>query len=75
VVGMTDEYTYFKYNQATDPDDIGRFMVYRGNPEAYWFDDYTDLVDEGRIWKSGRADGDPGGREAQVETEESPVVL
>ncbi|NQS79055.1 MAG: KamA family radical SAM protein, partial [Methanoculleus bourgensis] len=51
------------------------FMVYRGNPEAYWFDDYTDLVDEGRIWKSGRADGDPGGREAQVETEESPVVL
>jgi lysine 2,3-aminomutase len=32
-------------------------------------------VDEGRIWKSGRADGDPGGREAQVETEESPVVL
>jgi hypothetical protein len=47
---MTDEYTYFKYNQATDPDDIGRFMVYRGNPEAYWFDDYTDLVDEGRVW-------------------------
>ena len=75
VVGMTDEYTFFKYNQAADPDDIGRFMVYRGNPEAYWFDDYTDLVDEGRIWKSGRVDGDPGGRGVQVKTEESPVVL
>jgi len=22
-------------------------MVYRSNPEAYWFDDYTELVDEG----------------------------
>jgi hypothetical protein len=25
-------------------------MVYKSNPEAYWFDDYTDLVDEGRVW-------------------------
>ena len=75
VVGMTGGLTYFKYNQAADPADIGRFMVYRGNPEAYWFDDYTDLVDEGRIWKSGRVDGDPGGRGVQVKTEESPVVL
>ena len=46
---MTDDYTYFKYNQAAKPEDIGRFMVYRSNPAAYWFDDYTELVDEGRV--------------------------
>ena len=49
VLGKTDRYTYFKYNQAADPVDIGRFMVYESNPEAYWFDDYTELVDEGRV--------------------------
>jgi len=49
VLGMTDDYTYFKYNQAAKPEDIGRFMVYRSNPAAYWFDDYTELVDEGRV--------------------------
>ena len=55
VVGMTGEHIFFKYNQAADPNDLGRFMVYRGNPEAYWFDDYTELVGEGRLWGS-----DPG---------------
>jgi lysine 2,3-aminomutase len=50
VLGKTDRHTYFKYNQAADPADLGRFMVYKSNPEAYWFDDYTDLVDEGRVW-------------------------
>ena len=50
VVGRTDGFTFFKYNQAADPEDLGRFMVYKSNPEAYWFDDYTDLVDEGRVW-------------------------
>ena len=50
VVGRTEEHTFFKYNQAASPEDLGRFMVYKSNPEAYWFDDYTDLVDEGRVW-------------------------
>ncbi len=58
VVGKTDGYTFFKYNQAANPEDIGRFMVYKSNPQAYWFDDYTDLVDEGRVWESVRVDGD-----------------
>ncbi|WP_286681306.1 KamA family radical SAM protein [Methanoculleus sp. DTU007] len=49
VVGKTDEYTFFKYNQAANPDDRGRFMIYKSNPNAYWFDDYTELVDEGRV--------------------------
>ncbi|MDD5418807.1 MAG: KamA family radical SAM protein, partial [Methanomicrobiaceae archaeon] len=31
VVGKTDDSTFFKYNQAADPGDIGRFMVYSSN--------------------------------------------
>jgi len=58
VVGKTGGFTYFKYNQAADPDDIGRFMVYKSNPQAYWFDDYTDLVDEGRLGDPEEAVGD-----------------
>lgn len=58
VVGKTGGFTYFKYNQAADPDDIGRFMVYKSNPQAYWFDDYTDLVDEGRLGEPEETVGD-----------------
>ncbi|MDN7024155.1 KamA family radical SAM protein [Methanoculleus sp. FWC-SCC1] len=54
VVGMTPEYTFFKYNQAADPANLGRFMVYRSDPEAYWFDDYTELVDEGQVIEPDR---------------------
>lgn len=56
VVGMTDEYIFFKYNQAADPADIGQFMIYKNNPKAYWFDDYTELVDEGRLGRSDLID-------------------
>jgi lysine 2,3-aminomutase len=49
VVGKTAEYTFFKYNQAADPANLGRFMVYKSSPDAYWFDDYTELVDEGQV--------------------------
>jgi lysine 2,3-aminomutase len=78
VVGMTDEYTFFKYNQAANPDDIGRFMVYKSNPQAYWFDDYTDLVDEGRLggsdlFDAGTADAGIAGMPG--ETGGSPGVL
>jgi lysine 2,3-aminomutase len=75
---MTDEYTFFKYNQAANPDDIGRFMVYKSNPQAYWFDDYTDLVDEGRLggsdlFDAGTADAGIAGMPG--ETGGSPGVL
>jgi lysine 2,3-aminomutase len=49
VVGKTREAVYFKYHQAADPSDMGRFMVFRSNPEAYWFDDYDELLDDHRI--------------------------
>jgi len=46
VVGVTDRYTCFRYLQAADHADIGRFIVYKGNPEARWFDDYTEVVEQ-----------------------------
>ncbi len=49
VVGMDDEHIYFKYHRAADPENAGKFMVYKRNPEAYWFDDYTELVAEYRF--------------------------
>jgi len=55
VVGKTGNCTYFKYNQAADPADIGRFMIYRSNPDAYWFDDYTEPVDDEQV-AAGRDD-------------------
>jgi len=49
VVGRTEGATYFKYHQAADPADIGRFMAFQSNPHAYWFDDYTVLLEDSRI--------------------------
>ena len=46
VVGLTEDNIYFKYLRAADEENDGRFMVYRRNPKAHWFDDYTELVDE-----------------------------
>jgi lysine 2,3-aminomutase len=42
IVGVHDGKTYFRYHQAADPEDAGRFMVFDSNPEAYWFDDYLE---------------------------------
>jgi len=50
VVGKTDAATYFKYHQAADPRDVGRFLAFKSNPEAFWFDDYTDLLEDSRVF-------------------------
>ncbi len=46
VVGKTQQAMYFKYHQAASPTDAGRFMVYERNPEAYWFDDYKNKIED-----------------------------
>ncbi len=46
VVGLTEKYIYFKYLRAADEDNDAKFMVFNRNPDAYWFDDYKELVDE-----------------------------
>ncbi len=45
IVGKTKDYVYFKYHRAFRDEDSGRFMVFKSNPNAYWFDDYDELVE------------------------------
>jgi len=49
VVGMDEERIYFKYHRAADPENAGKFMVFKRNPDAYWFDDYSQKIAEYRF--------------------------
>ena len=40
MVGKTAEHVFMRYHQAADPANIGKFMVFKANPLARWFDDY-----------------------------------
>lgn len=46
IVGKTDERVYFKYHRAADDADSGRFLVFESNPDAYWLDDYAEMITE-----------------------------
>jgi KamA family protein len=53
VVGMDEEHIYFKYHRAADEENRGKFMVFKRNPQAYWFDDYTEKVAEFKFQTQG----------------------
>jgi KamA family protein len=40
IVGKTAQHVFMRYHQAADPDEIGKFMAFRSNENATWFDDY-----------------------------------
>jgi lysine 2,3-aminomutase len=44
ILGKTKEFVYLKYHRAADDQDSGRFLVFKSNPNAYWFDDYDEVV-------------------------------
>jgi lysine 2,3-aminomutase len=44
IVGKTKDFVYFKYHRAADDADSGRFLVFKSNPNAYWFDDYDEVI-------------------------------
>jgi len=44
VLGMTDEHVFFRFHRAANPEDKAYTVVFRRNPEAYWYDDYEDLL-------------------------------
>jgi lysine 2,3-aminomutase len=46
VVGRTENFVYFKYHRAADDTDSGRFLVWGSNPDAYWLDDYREMIQE-----------------------------
>jgi len=46
IVGKTEEMVYFKYHRAARDADSGRFMAFKSNPNACWFDDYDEAVED-----------------------------
>lgn len=46
IIGLTERHIYFKYLRAADEENDAKFMVFKRNPEAYWFDDYKEMVEE-----------------------------
>jgi len=44
IVGKTAERIYFKYHRAACDADSGRFIVVESNPNAYWLDDYDEII-------------------------------
>jgi len=49
VLGKTKDFVFFRYHRAADEENSGKFMVFKRNPEAHWFDDYTELVAEYKV--------------------------
>ncbi len=49
IAGMTEKHMIFKYHQSADPENIGKTMIFKRNPDAYWLDDYKELVDSYKI--------------------------
>ena len=44
IVGKTAGQVFMRYHQSADPANIGKFMVFRSNPLARWFDDYRHIL-------------------------------
>lgn len=40
VVGRSAGHVFMRYHQAAEKENIGKFMIFRSNPVARWFDDY-----------------------------------
>lgn len=44
IVGRTEDFVYFKYHRAAEDADSGCFLALVSDPDAYWFDDYTEVI-------------------------------
>ena len=40
VIGVDDDFTYFKYHRHPDITKTGKLFKKKRNKSAYWFDDY-----------------------------------
>jgi KamA family protein len=46
IVGKTENFVYFKYHRAAEDAASGRFLAWESNPDAYWLDDYTEMIQD-----------------------------
>lgn len=44
ILGKSGECVYFKYHRAANDNHSGEFLTFKSNPNAYWFDDYDEVV-------------------------------
>ncbi len=44
VVSQSNEEIYFRYHRSAEEVQSGDFLVFKKNPNAYWFDDYEEVV-------------------------------
>lgn len=43
ILGMTDEHIFFKFHRAANPHEKAYTVVFKRNPEAFWYDDYEEM--------------------------------
>jgi len=46
ILAVDENFIYMKYHQASDSVNIGKFMVFKKNPDARWLEDYGNCVSE-----------------------------
>jgi len=57
IVGKTKDCVFFKYHRAALDEDSGRFLVFKSNPAACWFDDYEEIIQDYPISRPYRSYG------------------
>lgn len=57
ILGKTDEHVFFRYHRAAEPQKKARFMVFKRNPNAYWYDDYDEIISQYSIENPFRTSG------------------
>jgi KamA family protein len=57
IVGKTEDRIYFRYHRAANPQEKARFMIFKRKPDAYWFDDYDEIIREYSIKNPYRVSG------------------
>ncbi|RQD83978.1 MAG: KamA family radical SAM protein [Methanocalculus sp. MSAO_Arc2] len=45
IAALSKLYVVLKYHQAADPEEMGKVVICRRNPDAHWFDDYTSIIE------------------------------
>ena len=46
VLGLTEKCILFKFHRSANPEHKARIIICKRNPNAYWYDDYTDVIDD-----------------------------
>ena len=44
VLGLTNENIFFRFHRAANPNDKAYTVAFKRNPEAFWYDDYSNIV-------------------------------